>query len=205
MKNIIKVFISFAILFSLFACEKDFRRHPDNIQGYGDMASQEIYVPDFNEIENIGIASIDFVKGYERKIIIRAQENILDYIICNVINQKLVISFEDNVNISSPKDIVVEIINPELKSISSVGTGNIKLNGIQQESLYITNTGTGHIDAFYFEVDNCYITLTGTGSCNVTVHNYLDVIITGIGNVYYRGYPNIHQQITGLGRIVSVN
>jgi len=55
------------------------------------------------------------------------------------------------------------------------------------------------------KVDTCYITSTGIGDCEVNVIHILNVTISGVGNVYYKGNPTITSNITGLGQLIDVN
>jgi hypothetical protein len=37
------------------------------------------------------------------------------------------------------------------------------------------------------------------------VADQLDAVISGSGNIYYRGHPNISKTITGTGHVVDAN
>ena len=175
------------------------------IVGTGDIVSKEITVDAFNSIQNVGVINVYFTQGNTRKVVLKAQQNILDVMKYSVSGNELVLSFDDNVNISTSKEISAEVTNPDLTSINIVGTGNIELNGSGQSKLIVVATGTGNINAYNFPVDTCYITMTGTGWCKVNVNKLLNATMTGIGSVYYKGHPEIHSSITGLGNVVDDN
>jgi len=175
------------------------------ITGHGDIVSQTVTVPPFHSIKNIGIADIYISKGDIQEVTIYAQQNIIDVITYEVLDGELVLSVEKDISIESAEGISIDIITPEIRKVSSLGTSYMKLSGYGQGKLYIDNTGTGSINAFGLEVDTCYVTLTGTGSCKVNVNELLNAVITGTGSVYYRGYPEIVSHITGLGRLVNSN
>ena len=175
------------------------------IIGTGDIVSKEVTVDAFNSIQNVGVTNIYYTKGNTRKVVLKAQQNILDVMKYSVTNNELVLSTDDNVSISTSKEISAEITNPDLTSINIVGTGNIDLTGSGQSNLIIVATGTGNINAYDFPVDTCSISMTGTGWCKVNVNKLLHVTLTGIGSVYYKGHPEIHSSITGLGSIVDKN
>ena len=178
---------------------------PRKITGQGDIISQTYTVEPFHSIQNIGIADVYITQGEIQEITLNAQPNIIDIITYEVRNGELILSIEDNVSIVSSKGIFIDITTPFIQKVTSLGTAYIKLSGPGQGKLHLSNTGTGSINAFNFEVDTCYVSLTGTGSCKVTVNELLDVVLTGTGNVYYRGYPEITSHITGLGRLISSN
>ncbi len=178
---------------------------PRRITGQGDIISQTFTVEPFHSIENIGIADVNITQGDVQEITINAQQNIINLITSEVRNGELILGIEENVTIVSSKGIFIDITTPFIQKVTSLGTASIKLSGPGQGKLYLSNTGTGSINAFNFEVDTCYVSLTGTGSCRVTVNELLDVVLTGTGNVYYRGYPEIISHIIGLGRLISSN
>jgi len=217
---ILKIFISLLVI-SHFACDPCCWDTPcddcdrDNcrdeccdkrrITGRGDIISRTINLNPFNSVVNFGVADVYITKGDTYQITLRAQHNILDVITYEVRNDVLTLGIEDDVCIQSSRSIAIDIITPDIVKVTSVGTGYIKLCGDDQGELYIENTGTGCIDAYDLEIGTCYIVLTGTGSCKVNVNDLLDVTITGIGTVYYRGSPSISSTIIGLGQIIDAN
>lgn len=84
------------------------------------------------------------------------------------------------------------------------GTGNIFIEGISN-NLSISSTGTGHFNGIDFETNNTEIISTGSGDCTVFVNENFDITISGTGDVYYKGFPSMNSQITGTGRIISLN
>ncbi len=179
---------------------------PRSITGEGDIISQTYTVGPFHSIGNIGIANVYITKGDNYEITLSAQPNIIDYITYEVQGGEIFLGMEDNVTIVSSKGIFIDITTPEIRQVTSTGTSFVRLSGSRQGKLRLYNTGTGSINAYNLEVDTCYVNLTGTGSCKVAVNELLDAVITGTGNVYYRGYPDeIYSHVTGLGRLINSN
>ena len=83
------------------------------------------------------------------------------------------------------------------------GAGNIVLSGIV-DSQEIEIDGAGKYDGEDLESRECVITVSGAGSATVNVSELLDVEINGVGNVYYTGSPSVKQDISGLGKIRSL-
>jgi hypothetical protein len=179
--------------------------NPRRITGRGDIISQTITIEPFHSIENIGIADVYITIGEIPEFTINAQPNIINLITYEVLDGELILSIDKNVNIVSSKGIFIDITTPVIHKVTSMGTAFIRLSGPGQAKLYLNNTGTGSINAFNLQVDTCYVNLTGTGSCKVAVNELLDAVITGTGNIYYMGFPNIISHITGLGRLISSN
>ena len=83
------------------------------------------------------------------------------------------------------------------------GLGDIDLSGIVN-SHKINISGSGKYDARDLESKECDVEVSGLGSATVNVSDYLEIDISGGGNVYYVGEPKITQHISGLGRIKSL-
>ncbi len=83
------------------------------------------------------------------------------------------------------------------------GAGNIIMSG-KVDSQEIEIDGAGKYDGEDLESRECVITVSGAGSATVNVSELLDVEINGVGNVYYTGSPSVKQDISGLGKIRSL-
>ena len=85
-------------------------------------------------------------------------------------------------------------------SVTHSGVGNLLLEG-SAHTLGIIFSGIGNIDAFGFESNVCNINHSSLSTCSVTVNDELDVTITNIGSVIYRGDPIVTSRITGSGAL----
>jgi len=176
-----------------------------SIYGKGEVISETINVSNFSKISNVGIADVNIKTGLEHKVVVHAQENIINVMTFEVKNDKLTLSFENNVNIKQCKDIDIDIFIPNLEYFGNVGTGDIFVEGENQSDLDINIVGTGNINCFNLSVDYCDIDITGVGNCKVNVSTFLEVFISGIGNVYYKGYPEVKKSIIGIGKVINDN
>ncbi len=204
-RNLILSLIIILCLIKFSACDKDDNNGNNIINGEGEVVSDTIILPGFTSVKNIGTAKILISRGNPRQVILKAQQNILDVITCEVSNGELITGFLENVSVSSSKEIEIEITIPEISEIASIGAGSFYLEGEKQERLNIDIVGVGNVDAYNQEVDTCYIYITGTGNCKVRVNHLLNVTITGVGNVYYKGAPVISSIISGTGQIIDDN
>lgn len=106
-------------------------------------------------------------------------------------------------NISGSGDIKFNIEAKNIE-IDVSGLGDISLSG-KVGSHKIQINGSGNYDAEELESKNCEIDISGLGSATVNVSDSLGIEINGAGNVYYKGSPDISQDISGLGRIKSLD
>ncbi len=80
------------------------------------------------------------------------------------------------------------------------GSGDIKLRGTAKK-VKVDINGSGDVDAKEMMAYRAYIDMNGTGNCSIFVHEYLDVSVSGTGDVYYGGSPEIKSHINGSGTL----
>lgn len=80
------------------------------------------------------------------------------------------------------------------------GLGKITIEG-KANSNNIVISGAGKVDSKYLRLNTAKIISKGFGSCTVYAIKELDVKITGLGKVRYRGNPEIKKKITGIGTL----
>jgi hypothetical protein len=122
-----------------------------------------------------------------------------------VVNNTLFIGIEDNTSIENSEEITFDIIVNEIRDVKLIGVGTYELSGDFQNELSISQIGVGNVNAYDLEVGNCSIISTGVGNCQVNVQDALNVTVSGIGTVYYKGNPSITQNVTGMGKLVNDN
>lgn len=93
------------------------------------------------------------------------------------------------------------LIADSYKAIIS-GSGDMNLSGISQSGL-ITSTGSGNLYAYDLISSICNILISGSGDVLTTVENEMIATLTGSGNLYYKGDPEIFMNVSGSGRIIS--
>ena len=94
------------------------------------------------------------------------------------------------------------IINLSKLTVILTGSGNAQIvgNGVLGD---FTLSGSGNIYASNFTQDTVFIIVSGSGDAHINVSGFLDVTITGSGSVYYKGNPEIKQNITGTGELIN--
>jgi putative autotransporter adhesin-like protein len=80
------------------------------------------------------------------------------------------------------------------------GLGQISLEG-KAKTNDIRIGGAGKVDSKYLETKWTKIHSSGIGSCTVHATENLDVKITGLGKVRYKGNPELTRKITGIGSL----
>ncbi|MDJ0646858.1 MAG: head GIN domain-containing protein [Flavobacteriaceae bacterium] len=224
--KIVRLIGVFAILLNLSCSSDDNNNFPPGsncIQGQGLLVSESRTLVNFHSINSSIFADILLTQGPIEDVVIEAQQNILDEINTQVVNGELRISLDRCVDIVQAVKIYITI--PDVRSLTTTGVGDIvgqnqfdltdleiTLTGVGDVELEgmtnildITLTGVGDIETFELNSNICNVNLTGAGDVEVFVDNELDVIITGVGTVFYKGTPSITSNITGSGSIVDAN
>jgi hypothetical protein len=171
------------------------------IRGTGPVESMEVEVPAFDGVNVTGTCNVDIQIGEPQSVEFFAQSEILDVLDYEVDDGILEIGFKRGYSVNTSEEIRAEITIPELNFTGVTGACNYELEGAQQEELNIYISGVGNIYAFDMPVNQCLIRVSGTTNCEVHVIDHLDVVISGVGNIWYRGNPEITTDISGVGNV----
>jgi hypothetical protein len=107
-------------------------------------------------------------------------------------------------------------------SIDRSGSGDMKLGGLQAETVHMNFSGSGNFDvdngnaktqtihlngsgnvsAYGLKTETCYAAISGSGDIEVNVSNSIDADITGSGNIEYTGNAEVKKiEVHGSGKI----
>jgi hypothetical protein len=84
--------------------------------------------------------------------------------------------------------------------VQITGSGNVQINGSAQHST-ISVTGSGECKAADFKTNSNLTRITGSGNVEINATKEVEVQLSGSGDLYYKGNPNIQQRITGSGNV----
>jgi hypothetical protein len=89
--------------------------------------------------------------------------------------------------------------------VDLTGSGEIELYG-SADATNFSISGSGEIKADHLTQLECYASISGSGRIYVYVEEYLEVKISGSGDIYYKGYPAIKDPIiSGSGSLRNIN
>jgi hypothetical protein len=88
----------------------------------------------------------------------------------------------------------------EKLNVSLLGGGDVLVGGKATEASY-TVVGGGEIRADRMIIKTASAKLIGNGNIGCYVSKLLKVTITGVGNIYYRGKPEVKSTIIGTGNV----
>ncbi len=84
-----------------------------------------------------------------------------------------------------------------------IGTADVYLTGFAHLS-YITAASFGPVDARNLSTVYTYIANKGSNNCYIKTNLHLGATITSIGNIYYKGNPDISLNDTGDGELIKM-
>lgn len=87
-------------------------------------------------------------------------------------------------------------------NLSGSGTVNVKGSGT---NLNLDMTGSGIFEGFEYVTQNASINNSAEGIAKINATNTLNAIISGSGNILFKGNPTINEDITGTGELIDSN
>lgn len=139
------------------------------IKGNGDKVTIERSTGDYDAIAVSGWFDVDLVDGKEGQLTLEGESNLLEYIVTEVKNGKLIIKTENNVNLK-PSDwnggIRITVPVERISAISLSGSGDIVgKTTLKTDDLETTMSGSGDIT---LDVDADWIDASMSGSGDIT-------------------------------------
>jgi len=136
----------------------------------------------YEGLKAAGPMDFKLVQGREGDITIKGDTNLMEYIITEVKNGKLVVKVKDGYNLKPSKTIEVTVPYESISSVSLAGSGDIE------------NSGTIKADEFK-------VSLAGSGDINLNVESEtLESAIAGSGDIELTGFTkDLTTKIAGSG------
>ena len=176
------------------------------VTGEGPVIEVPVQVGSFNQINHVCMGDMEIIVTDTLQVVIEAQQNIIDLMDWKVQDSTLYWGFKEAVEIVEAEKILCKIKMPvPLASFILTGIGQVGVSGPIQNSLYLQVDGVGNIGAYNLEVDKAETNITGHGNIEVRVVTELTGVISGRGNVLYRGDPVVNAHVSGSGEFIDDN
>jgi len=205
MKNVAFLLITLTTVSLMISCEKEEADDNKTVIGLVQIITKPLELDPFVDIELNGVANLYVTVGSSQSVVLKAQQNIIDILTWEVIGGTLFIGIDEDIYLQNHEEIRFEIAIPDLESLIHDGVGDITLDGDRRDVFDIDYRGVGHIFAYELPMDQCVVSTSGAGDCKVQVDHTLEVDISGVGYVYYRGHPQITVNDQGVGNLVNDN
>ncbi len=192
------------------------------VKGNGNIITKTRTVSDFDEIRMAGSFDVELLKGEEGTITIKADENLMDYIVTEVKNGHLKIKSKKGYEIRSTKTILITVTFDDIEGVSLAGSGDISSSDfIDSSHLNLSILGSGDLD-LKVSTKNLTSNISGSGNINLNgssdeftctiagsgnINGYnlkagvTNAKIAGSGNVKVNAVDEIHAKIAGSGDV----
>ena len=207
MRTILSIFIALGMVLSVQA------QWGKKIKGNGKVVTIERSTADYDEVAVSGWFDVYLVNGNEGNITIKGEENLLEYLVTEVKDDKLMIKPKKGYYLSPSnwKSGGIEITVPveQIRDVSLSGSGDIVGKTKLKADLFkVSMSGSGDI-TLEIESNDLEASMSGSGDINLKGKTEdLDVSISGSGDVkaYELDAENVDATVSGSADIkVSVS
>ncbi|GAB3424888.1 head GIN domain-containing protein [Niabella aquatica] len=215
MKSLVVAVSALAFISIMAGCKKIFPEGP--------AIRETRSVADFDRVEATFSGNVEFVQGPAKKVEVETAHNIQDYVLTEVIANKLVLRTKPNVTIKHGS-VTIYVSNPTLTGAALTGSGNIvvqsdvttpaldlKISGsgsisiprLTATSLKAVLTGSGNLSLQGGGVQKQELTITGNGDYNASSMRSEEakVTLTGSGDARLWTENRLEATITGSGDV----
>lgn len=190
--------------------------------GSGEIITETRDVSAFTGVQLTDTGEVTITVGEPQSVAVNAYENLLPLLVTRVEGDLLIIELADD-DTSYITDTPIEylISVPSLGYVNLGGTGNITIHDLDNDTFTADIPGPGNLTAdgsaseqtidisglgsyYGFDVvsEITTITLAGPGIAQVNATETLNATLIGKEDIVYKGDPEIHKSIQGIGEVV---
>ena len=182
MKNIILSILTIAFVGNAHAQWSN-----KKVKGNGNMTKITRTTSDYDGIKCAGSFDFVLVAGTEGNITIEGESNLLEYIVTEVKNDKLVVKVEDNINLQSSSNKTIKITIPfkDISEVSLAGSGDLwNESTINATHFDVSLAGSGDIK-LHVEAESIKGSVAGSGDLTLKGStNQLKASVAGSGDFH---------------------
>lgn len=175
------------ITLSFFNLSQAQWRGSEKIKGNGNVTTITRTTSDYDGISCAGSFDYILVAGTEGKITLEGEENLLEYIITEVKNGKLIVKTEKNINLSPSGNKTIKVTIPfkDIDEISLAGSGDLmNKDTVTANDLKVSLAGSGDV-VLAVETNSINGSLAGSGDLTLKGNtNNLTASLAGSGDIH---------------------
>jgi hypothetical protein len=171
------------------------------ISGSGEIVSQEMDITGFDKLDISQGFNAQINQGAEFSVVIRVDENIVEYLQVEKVGDTLKIGLEENRGYSV-STLQAEITMPTLTGLEVSGGTDATVSGTGDD-ISVDASGGSDADLASFEVVNANVDASGGSDVTINASGTLNVDASGGSQVYYLGSPTMGQIETSGGSDVD--
>lgn len=187
-------------LASLTSCE-DMWNHC--VDGNGQRTSETRDLPAFERIQVNGDFDVQVDTGHGSSALVKADDNLLAYIMTHVSGDKLIIESKNGSCLRPSHPIEITVTAPLVRNLDMNGSGNMVCFGLQTDELLVRLVGSGQVECYQLQATTVNYELEGSGSINSSVSTEsLAARLEGSGEIKLNGTAvSSDLRLIGSGRI----
>ena len=153
---------------------------------------------------------ITMEKIFINNISIKTHNNRLEVKTIGSINSRFKINIIINtpsleiLDVSSTAEVLLNDFHIEDFKLFTSGTSKVTFVSGKIKNLFLNSKGTSKIYLEKIDIKNATIVSKGTSKTWIKVSNNLDVDLSNIAKVMYKGKPTIQKSLVGLGKLMKI-
>ena len=180
----------------------------NKVKGNGNVVTDERKTSEYDQIDVAGSLDVELFSGSEGNITVKAEENLLEYIITEVKGNRLVIKIKDgySLSLSSRNSILITVPFKDIDQVSLAGSGDVYTrtnNIIKASSLKASLAGSGDVK-LEVEAGEVKASVSGSGDVSLTgATKELTCSVAGSGDIhaFELKAKDVEASVTGSGDI----
>ena len=210
------------IILLAFTANVNAQWYGKKIKGNGNVVTETRNVSDYSQIAVAGSFDVKLIAGKEGKLIIKGEDNLLEYLITEVKDGKLKIKWEKGININTTKELLVTVPFEDIEAVSLAGSGDVfSEDTIKTDNLKVALAGSGDVKLIINassissavsgsgdiklmgSSENLKCAIAGSGDINgyELASDNVEVSIAGSGDIKVNAKENLKARISGSGDV----
>ena len=189
-----------------------------DVKGSGKRQVQKREIGPFTSISTEGAFNLEIVCGKGVSMEVEGDDNILPLVSSEVRGNVLRLTPTKSYSVEDP--ITFRISVPNLEAITADGAGKIQITGVNNDKIQISSNGApmitvagttkmvgvdsngaAKIDTHNLRSEHAIVDTKGASKVDLGVCDKLDVNVSGVSQVTYRGDPVVNKTIHGPGKV----
>ncbi len=195
----------------------------NSVRPSGKIISKDRGLSGFESIALSGLGEVVLAQGANDIVVVEADDNLQEHLIAEVKDGVLNLRIANNVSFSGSPTIRYLVTLRSIKSVSISGLGRVRGANIDTSALSVSVSGGGDVllngkaaiqtasisglgklDLANLSGKTGSVDISGAGDATVNVSDALNVSISGLGSVHYKGMPELSQKISGGGNVAPL-
>ena len=169
--------------------------------GSGQVVTQEMELSGFDKLDISQGFNVQVDQGDEFSVVIRVDDNLIEYLQVEKVGDKLKIGLEGN-RIYGNSTLQANVTLPSLTGLDVSGGSDVSVNGTGEE-ISVDASGGSDADLASYSVVDANIDASGGSQVTINASGTLNVDASGGSQVYYLGSPTMGQIDTSGGSDVD--